>query len=162
MELTCRRCQSLSDCIDPRKSWLPPTEWFSSLVSGPGRPTFESACGRAWCTNTARHPGEGGYPDPDRHVPWHECRGPERWISEARRDLDGADVELSVSVAAAFRFGQQREFPVQAPTRVVIETWESASGETVTRLSVSPGEALRLARVLTHLVDEITFARRAA
>jgi hypothetical protein len=67
-----------------------------------------------------------------------------------------------VYVAAAFRFGQPREVAVPVATRVVIESWEGASDGTTTRISLSPGEALRLARVLTHLADEITFARRAA
>jgi hypothetical protein len=147
----------MTDRIDPT-AW-PSTRGPWPEVTDPSR-LYDH--GRAWCTNAAGHPGDDGYPDPDRHVPWHECRGPELSISEVRRDLDGEQVEMSAYVAAAFRYGQPRELPPQSPTRVVIETWERASDETTMRLSLSAGEALRLARVLTHLVDEITFARRAA
>jgi hypothetical protein len=116
--------------------------------------------GRRWCVNAAGHPGEIGYPDPDRHLPWHECRGPEAWLHDARRDLDGEHLEVSVYVAAAFRFGQQRHLPLQSPTRLVIDAWAPTEG--AVRVSLTLGETVRLARILNRLVDSVSLPNCAA
>jgi hypothetical protein len=79
--------------------------------------------------------------------------------------LDGEPVGVSVYVAAPFRFGQPRENTSPPPARVVLETWLAASDERAERVSLSAGEALRLARVLARLADgladDLTFAGRA-
>jgi hypothetical protein len=147
----------MTDRIDP--SHRPSTRGPWPEVTDLGR-LYDH--GRAWCTNSAGHPGEDGYPDPDRHLPWHECRGPEASLTDVRRELDGEHVEMSVYVAAAYRFGQPRELPLDAPTRLVIDTCQHAGDEEPVRFSLSPGEALRLARILTRLVDDVTFPRHAA
>ena len=114
--------------------------------------------GRRWCVNAAGHPGEDGYPDPERHVPWHECRGPEVWLEYARRALDGEDLELSVYLAAPYRFGQQRNASGQAPVRLVIDAADPGAEEFAVRLSLRLGEAARLARILNRLVDQMSGA----
>src|SRR4051812_19880386 len=86
-----------------------------------------------WCVNAAGHPGEDGYPDPERHVPWHECRAPKSSLDGARRDIDGASLEISVYVAAAFRFGQPRQLSLRAPVRVVIDAAGVSVDEPATR-----------------------------
>ena len=74
--------------------------------------------GRAWCAGAAGHPDHnGGYPDPDRHLPWHECRTVETYLEHARRDLHGREVDLSVYGATRFRFGEPRQLPVHAESR---------------------------------------------
>jgi hypothetical protein len=66
--------------------------------------------GQPWRMNAAAHPdNHDGYPDAERHVPWHECHGRELFIDGARRDLDGAPVGVTVYIAAPFRFGQPRD-----------------------------------------------------
>ena len=114
--------------------------------------------GARWCVNAAGHPGEDGYPDPERHLPWHECRGPEVWLEGARRDLDGEDLEVSVYLAAPYRFGQQRSPSEQAPTRLVIEAAGPGADSPAVRVSLALGEAVRLARILNHLVDQMSVA----
>lgn len=118
--------------------------------------------GRHWCVNAAGHPGENGYPDLERHLPWHECRGPEAWLAGARQDLDGAPLEVSVYVAAAFRFGQPRRLPLRAATRLVLDAWGPAGDDPTVRISLGLGEAVRLARILNHLVDQVSLPDRAA
>lgn len=113
--------------------------------------------GRWWCANAAGHPGDDGYPDPTRHVPWDECQTPEAWIDGACQDLDGPPLEVSVYAAAAYRYGQSRRVPVQSPTRLVVDAWEAGKDDARGyRLSMSLGEAARLARVLNHMVDLIS------
>jgi hypothetical protein len=78
-----------------------------------------------------------------------------------RRDLDGEPAVVSVYQAAPFRFGQLRDDAPPSAPRVVIETWTSGD-EPAQRVSLTAGEALRLARILTHCADELTFTQRAA
>ena len=82
----------MSDRIDPP-------------ADGPGRGPWRQVGdlsrlydhGWPWCTNAAAHPDRhDGYPDPDGHRPWHECRGGEAFVDGACRDLDGDLVGLSV------------------------------------------------------------------
>src|SRR4051794_38860784 len=80
--------------------------------------------GWPWCVNAAAHPdNHDGYPDAERHVPWHECRGRELFIDGARRDLDGVPVGISIYIAAPFRFGQPRDERPPDAARVVLEPW---------------------------------------
>ena len=124
-------------------------------------PTRVHDHGRYWCANAAGHPGPDGYPDPDRHVPWHECRSPEAWLHGARRDLDGEPVEVCVYLASRFRFGYPREGAQPAPTRVVLDV-EASPGLDDVRVSLDLGEAVRLARILNLLVDQISVVRPSA
>jgi hypothetical protein len=119
--------------------------------------------GQPWCVNAAAHPDTNdGYPDPDRHLPWHECRSGEAFLDDVRRDIDGDELGLSVYVASAFQFGQPRDAVESRAARLVIETWQSNAEEPSQRISVNAGDALRLARILVRLVDELTFINRAA
>jgi hypothetical protein len=80
--------------------------------------------GWPWCINAAAHPDpDGGYPDPERHRPCHECRSRESFVEDVRRDLDGEPIGVSVYNAAPFRFGQPRDDTPPAAPRVVLETW---------------------------------------
>ena len=119
--------------------------------------------GQPWCANAVAHPDRNdGYPDPQRHLPWHECRSREAYLDDACRAVHGDELGLCVYLAAPFRFGQPRTAAEPFAARVVIETWQPDADEPSQRISVSAGSALRLARVLIHLVDELTFVTRAA
>jgi hypothetical protein len=119
--------------------------------------------GQPWCVNAHAHPDPNdGYPDPDRHLPWHECRSVEMYLDGARRGIDGDAVGASVYVAAAFRFGERREIVPAFAARVVLEMWQPDTDEVAQRVSLSPAEALHLARMLTRAADELTFVRREA
>jgi hypothetical protein len=112
--------------------------------------------------NAAGHPDpDGGYPDSNRHLPWHECRGAEMFVDGVCRDLDGEPVGVSVYDAAPFRFGEPRDDASPSAPRVVLETWTS-DDEPSHRVSLTAGEALRLARILVCCADELTFVQRAA
>jgi hypothetical protein len=118
--------------------------------------------GWPWCVNAAGHPDrDGGYPDPQRHVPWHECHSQAKFLDGACRDLDGKPVGVSVYTAAPFRFGQSRDDASPTAPRVVLETWTD-DDEASQRVSLTPGEAFRLARILLRCADELTFVHRAA
>ena len=117
--------------------------------------------GRRWCVNADGHPGDDGYPDPDVHVPWHECRGVAAWLDGARRDLDGEPLEMSVYLAAPFRFGQPRSSTADPTTRLVIDACGADDRDAV-RLSIDLGEATRLARILNRLVDSVSLPDFAA
>ena len=59
----------MSDRIDP-SSWPSPRGPWPQ-VSDLSR-LYDH--GQPWCVNAAAHPDlNDGYPDPDRHLPWHEC-----------------------------------------------------------------------------------------
>ena len=79
----------------------------------------------------------------------------------ARHDLDGEQVGVSVYNAAPFRFGVPRDDTPPVAPRVVLETWTS-DVEPAHRVSLTAGEALRLARILVRCADELTFVQRAA
>ena len=49
-----------------------------------------------------------------------------------------------------------------AAARVVVETWPADADEPAQRVSLHPGEGLRLSRALVRLVDELTFNDRVA
>jgi hypothetical protein len=118
--------------------------------------------GRAWCVNAHAHPDPNdGYPDRDRHLPWHECRGVETYLDGARSDLDGEPVGVGTYVAAAFRFGELREGSSTSAPRVVIETWRLDTDEIAERVSLAPATALHLARILMRAADDLTFGGRA-
>jgi hypothetical protein len=68
---------------------------------------------------------------------------------------------VSVYNAAPFQFGKPREDAPPATPRVVLETWTSDE-EPSHRVSLTAGEALRLARILVRCADELTFVQRAA
>jgi hypothetical protein len=90
-------------------------------------------------------------------MPWHECRGREAYIDDVRSEIDGDEIGLSAYVASSFRFGQPRDGAVAQPARVVVETWRPAADEPSQRISLSPGDALRLARILVRLADDLIF-----
>jgi hypothetical protein len=147
----------MSDRIDPptgdfeRGPW-PQVSDFSQLFDH----------GWPWCMNAAAQPGpDGSYPDPERHRPWHECRSREVFVDDVRRDLDGEPLGVSVYNAAPFRFGQLRDDAPPAVPRVVLETW-TGDDEPAQRMSLTAGEALRLARILVRCADGLTFTQRAA
>lgn len=77
------------------------------------------------------------------------------------RDLDGELLGVSVYNAAPFRFGEPRDDTSRAAPRVVLETWTD-DDEPAERLSLTPGEALRLARILVRRAVDLTFVQRAA
>jgi hypothetical protein len=119
--------------------------------------------GRTWCVNARAHPDhDSGYPDPERHLPWHECHTAEAFVDDVRRDLDGDELGVSVYAAAQFRFGQTRDAAQPREARIVVETWPANTDELSQRISISPGDALRLARILVRLADDLTFTRHAA
>jgi len=64
--------------------------------------------------------------------------------------------------AAAFRFGRPRHDVAPASAGLVLETRSIDADELGQQVSLSPGEALRLARALTRVVDDLTFVERAA
>jgi hypothetical protein len=103
------------------------------------------------------HPDESdGYPAAQQHVPWDECQTVPYFLGGAARDLDGADLGLVVYGAIRFRFGETRTESVPPAARLVVETWSESDGQPPASASLSPGEALRLARIVQHLVDTIT------
>jgi hypothetical protein len=141
-----------------------PSEWPSPR--GPWHPVAGVERlydhGWSWCANAASHPDEhGGYPDSERHLPWDECHGQYAFLDSAVRDLDGEQVGVSVYVAASFRFGRPRDNTSPPSPRVVVEAWPIEDNEPGQRISLSPGEALRLARILVRLADTLTFFERA-
>jgi hypothetical protein len=147
----------MSDRIDPPDDGFEHGPW--PPVSDPGR-LFDH--GWPWCVNATGHPDrEGGYPDPHRHLPAHECHSRAAFLVGVRRDMEGEPIGVSVYNAAPFRFGQLRDEAEPASPRVVLEAW-TGDGQTVQRISLPPGEALRLARILTRCVDELTFTKRVA
>jgi hypothetical protein len=111
--------------------------------------------GRPWCINAIGHPGDTGYPDAGRHVPWDECHGPGATLTEVRDELSGDQVGLTSYMATPFRFGEQRRSTDPAP-RLMIETASEHADLPTARISISIGEALRLARLINHLVDQVT------
>jgi hypothetical protein len=155
--LTNQEARPVHDRIDPPTEQPPQGPWPAVIDD-----TRYYDHGRPWCVNVAAHPDlNGGYPDPRRHLPWDECRGAELRIAGARSELDRAPVGVSVSAAAAFRFGELREHAHAGPARIVLEIWRLATDEPSQRVSLSPPDALHLARILTHAVDEVIFARPA-
>jgi hypothetical protein len=141
----------------------PPTDEFEQgpwpPASDPGR-LFDH--GWPWCVNATGHPDrDGGYPDPQRHLPAHECHSRAAFLDGTRRDLDGEPLGVSVYNAAPFRFGQLRDEAALVSPRVVLEAW-SSDDEPAQRISVTPGEALRLSRILVRCADDLVFPERAA
>lgn len=136
-----------------------PTPWPTpeDMLSGPvlaDRDRFFDP-GRPWCAAAAGHaPVEGGYPDPEAHSPFHECRT-DRTTFEAVLHLEGQPVGLDVYAAAPFRFGQPRHpDPLTAPTpRVVIECYPWTDDTTAFRVSVATDVALSLGHQLLLLAE---------
>jgi hypothetical protein len=109
--------------------------------------------GKPWCATAHGHPEpDDGYPDPDRHVPWNECRTPVSYF-DGTRDLSGTPVTLELYAAAAFQFGVPRNEALPAETRIVLEAYVDEPGQEPMRVSLPAGEVLRLARRITQLVD---------
>jgi hypothetical protein len=151
--LTKQEARPVHDRIDPASDQPP---------QGPWPPVVDDTRyydhGQPWCVNAAAHPdANGGYPDPRRHLPWDECRSAELNVAGAHAELNGDAVGISVAAAASFRFGEPREHAQAAPVRVVVETWQLGTDEPSRRVSLSPPDALHLARILTHVVDQVTF-----
>ena len=113
--------------------------------------------GQRWCRNAAGHPGTNDYPDATEHLPWFECHGPEVWLHGACRDLDGEPAEISVYPAAPFRFGQPRALPVRVTPRLVLDARVPGPPRFGCRFSLDLGEGIRLARIIEHLVDGVSF-----
>jgi hypothetical protein len=112
--------------------------------------------GKPWCATAHGHPEpDDGYPDPDRHVPWNECRTLVSYFDGVRLDLHGMQVELELYAAAVFQFGALRSEALPTETRIVLEPYVDQPGHEPIRISLPVGEALRLARRITQLVDLI-------
>jgi hypothetical protein len=132
----------MADRTDPAR---PPGPW--PTADEPGR-IFDH--GAHWCANAAGHPGEGDYPDPAVHIPEFECRSLAFFV-DTLADLDRATTGLAIYAARPFRFGQPRAGQSTDPTRIVLDT-------ELQRLSLSLGDALRLARFVNRLVDAVDHA----
>lgn len=117
--------------------------------------------GWTWCVNADAHPGDSDYPDAERHLPPHECHGPQVWLDDAQLDLGSGSLDVCIYLAAPFRFGQPREGAKEPRVRLMLEAWDG-DGELRARLSVDRGEACHLARVLERLVDLATPLGRAS
>lgn len=115
--------------------------------------------GRWWCVNSAGHPGEADYPDPGLHVPWGECQGPSVLLEDPRRDLDGQPLDVIVYAAAPYLFGESRAGRGDTSTRFVIDAAEAGAEDPLLRMSLSLGEAVRFARTVNWLVDEVSRPR---
>jgi hypothetical protein len=151
-----RPCLNRSDPMSHRTQ---PPNWHSSRGPWPEFTDINRLFdhGKSWCATAHGHPGpEDGYPDPDVHVPWNECRTPISSFTGARRDLNGALLELELYAAAAFQFGSLRSKALPSDTRVVLEAYADEPGQEPIRVSLSAGEALRLARRMTQLVDLVS------
>jgi hypothetical protein len=147
----------MSDRIDP-----PGDEFGQGPWPQVDDPSMLFDHGWPWCVNAAGHPDpDDGYPDLKRHLPWHECHSHAEFLDGVRRDLDGEAVGVSVYNAAPFKFGQPRDDTPPPSPRVVLETW-TEDDEPAQRVSLTAGEALRLARILERRADELTFVQRAA
>lgn len=143
----------MSDRIDPFISSAPPGPW--PAVTDTSR-LYDH--GQPWCVNAAAHPDRNaGYPDRDRHMPWHECRTRETYLDSALLDLDGDPVGISAYAAAPFRFGQPRTAASASAPRIVVESWPREADGPALRFSLDAAQALRLARNLVHLADQLTF-----
>ena len=148
----------MSDRIDPPDGRSPRGPWPE--VTDASR-VYDH--GRRWCVNAAAHPdANNGYPDPDRHLPWSECRSTEAYAEGAIRPVDGNPIGVCAYLAAAFHFGEQRDEVEPLPARVVIESWDVDGDHASHRIALSPAGALQLARILTRLADELIFPSRAA
>jgi hypothetical protein len=106
--------------------------------------------GEPWCINAAGHP-QDDYPDPDIHVPAHECRTA-GLVVDATSDLVGPAKTLEAYVAIPFRFGQQRGADAKDAKRLVLEFDDDQGGLPI-RFSVAVGDGLRIARRIVRLVD---------
>lgn len=109
--------------------------------------------GAWWCVNADGHP-EYDYPDPEIHVPAHECRSV-GLVLPARFDLSGRDRILDVYVARPYRFGAQRTRDDYFGDRRVLLDVLDSQAEPETRLSLTLGDGLRLARHLARLIDVV-------
>jgi hypothetical protein len=144
----------MTDRIDPTPWPSPRGPWPE--VTGPDRLHDH---GYPWCANAAGHPDRnGGYPDADIHLPWHECRSIERHLDGGSDDLPGAELGLSLYLAAPFQFGAPRGSTPGQP-RVVLEFWRADDDGRSRRITLARGEALCLARIRERLVDDLTFVR---
>lgn len=111
--------------------------------------------GAPWCVNAAGHPDpEGGYPDPNLHVPPHECRTAALWLDDIRHELVGPPTGLAVYAARAFRFGEERMTTPSADTRIAFDRLDEPDDGSP-RFSVTLGDALRIAHHLIQLVESI-------
>lgn len=113
--------------------------------------------GKPWCATAHAHPeADDGYPDVDRHVPWNECRTLPSYFDGARQELHGPPIDLELYAAAGYQFGALRGEASPAETRIVLEVYADRPGEEPTRVSLPLGEALRLSRRITQLIDHVS------
>jgi hypothetical protein len=148
----------MSDRIDPPEGRAPRGPWPE--VSDASR-VYDH--GRRWCINAGAHPDENeGYPDPQRHLPWDECRSVETYVDGAVASPAGDPIGVCAYLAAPFQFGQRRDNAAPLPARIVIESWAIDADHAAQRIGVTPASALHLARILTRLADELSFPSRAA
>lgn len=132
-------------------SWSTPEDLLSRPVLADQDRFFDP--GRSWCAAAAGHAQcEGGYPDPEAHSPFHECRT-DRATFDALLDLDGQSLGLDIYAAAPFRFGQPRHpDPLSSPKpRVVIECYPWSDDTKAFRFSIAADGALSLGRQLLLL-----------
>jgi hypothetical protein len=115
--------------------------------------------GQFWCINASGHPlVEGRGPDPDSHFPSDECQSLAGSFSEVRLGLDGRAVELELYAAAPYGFHEARPRGTIRPARIVFDCYSDDGREPADamRISLPPGEALRLSRRIAQIVDLVS------
>jgi hypothetical protein len=115
--------------------------------------------GQPWCADVTGHPGpQRDYPDPETHQPWDECRTLSTSFLGARVDLGGPPLALELYAAAPYQFGALRDEAASVLPRIVLDCYSDPGTPEVAemRFSLPLGEALRLARRITQMVDLVT------
>ena len=111
--------------------------------------------GQQWCINADGHPSpDDTYPDPSLHFPPFECRSASLNIRDARDETDGELCNLEIYATAPYLFGKDRTRRPLAETRIVFDLADDHE-QTAARLSVTPGDALRIALHMRRLLDVI-------
>ena len=114
--------------------------------------------GEAWCLNRGGHPTpDRDYPDHHLHIPFDECQSTPATFVDAREGLAGPARQLEIYAARPFRFGVLRTSEDQFANipRIVWDCFEDGSPDALHRLSLTVGEALRMARLLGQIVDQV-------
>jgi hypothetical protein len=88
------------------------------------------------------------------HVQPFECRSAALVIDGARDGLTGSPREVELYAARPYRFGEPRGATVADQTRVVVDCINDLDDDT-TRVSLTLGDALRVAAHLTRLVTSV-------
>ncbi len=111
--------------------------------------------GMPWCVNVDGHPDlSDRYPDSTVHVPFDECRSASVYFDAAGETPSGEPQTFEIYLARPFRFGELRR-PLHDETLLVVALANESTPDdrVAARFSMPLGEALRLARGITRLVD---------